>query len=218
MSRKPTPLTDELRHYLLRVGTREDAVLQELRERTALLPGRDMQISAEQGQLLRFLIETLGARSCLEVGVFTGYSALCTALAMPDDGKLVALDVDAETTAVAREFFERAGVGHKLDLRIGPASQSLAELLEAKAEFDFAFIDADKESLEVYYRDCLALLRPGGVMAIDNVLWNGSVIEADNRRPATIAVRQLNERVHADERVALTMVPIGDGLTLLRKR
>jgi predicted O-methyltransferase YrrM len=218
MSRTPTPLTEDLHAYLVAYGTREPALLAELRGETANLPHAQMQIGPEQGQLLRFLVGMLGATRCLEVGVFTGYSALSVAMAMPDDGILVALDRNPETSEIARRYFERAGLSHKLDLRIGPALESLAELERAgRAPFDFAFIDADKQNVHAYYESALRQLRPGGVVGIDNVFWGGSVARPDDERTDTVAIRALNAALRNDDRVELCTVPVGDGLTLLRK-
>ncbi len=219
MSRSPTPLTSELYDYLLECGTRETELLAELRRETAEMPRAQMQIAPEQGQLMRFIVELIGARRCLEIGVFTGYSSLCAAMAMPDSGQVVALDVNESTTAVARRYFERAGLSHKFDLRIGPATESLRALLETeRGTFDFAFIDADKANIQTYYENCLELVRVGGVIAIDNVLWGGSVANPKDDRVDTEAIRALNRQIANDDRVSLSMVPVGDGLTLLRRR
>ncbi len=183
------------------------------------MPGAQMQISPEQGQLLRLLIELLGAERYLEIGVFTGYSSLSAAMAMTDSGRVVGLDVNEQTTAIARRYFERAGLAHKFDLRIAPATETLRRLLETEAgSFDATFIDADKENIATYYESCLELVRPGGLIAIDNVLWGGSVANPRDERIDTVAIRGLNQRIAADERVSMCLVPVGDGLTLLRRR
>jgi caffeoyl-CoA O-methyltransferase len=184
------------------------------------MPAAGMQISPEQGQLLRLLVETIGARRCLEVGVFTGYSSTCVALSLPAGGRLVACDVSAEYTDVARRYWRLAGVEGRVELRLAPALETLDGLLAAgdAGSFDFAFIDADKENYLAYYERCLDLLRPGGLLAIDNVLWDGSVADPSNTAASTRAIRVLNERLRGDERVSISLVPIGDGLFLARKR
>lgn len=220
MSTRSIGLDDRLYDYLLAVSVREPRVLAELREETARLPNAGMQISPEQGQLLALLVQMLGARRCLEVGVFTGYSAISVALALPPGGRLVGCDVSVEYTDIARRYFARAGVDDRIHLRLGPALGTLDELL-AKGEgdsFDFAFIDADKENYDGYYDRCLALVRRGGVIAIDNVLWGGSAADPEDERASTRAIRALNARLHADERVSISLVPIGDGVFLARKR
>ncbi len=220
MSVRTIELDARLYDYLLAVSVREPRLLAELREETARLPSAGMQISPEQGQLLRLLVELVGARRCLEVGVFTGYSSTCTALSMPEGGTLVACDVSVEYTDVARRYWRRAGVEQRIDLRLGPALATLDALIAAgqAASFDFAFVDADKESYLGYYERCLTLLRPGGLLAIDNVLWGGSVADPSNTTASTLAIRGLNERLRGDERVSISLVPIGDGLFLVRKR
>jgi caffeoyl-CoA O-methyltransferase len=220
MSVRTLSLDAKLYDYLLAVSVREPPVLASLRDETAQLPNAGMQISPEQGQLMRLLVELIGARRCLEVGVFTGYSALCVALALPADGKLVACDVSAEYTEVARRYWREADVDGRIELRLAPALVTLDALIAAghSGSFDFAFIDADKDNYLGYYERCLTLLRPGGLLAIDNVLWGGSVADASNTSASTRAIRALNERIHSDERVSASLVPIGDGLFLARKR
>ena len=220
MSRRTTPLTDSLYDYVLRVSVREPEVLARLREETAELEWAGMQISPEQGQFMRFLNEVLGTRRAIEVGVFTGYSSLSVALAMPDDGQLIACDVSEEWTSIARRYWREARVDHKIALRLAPALETLDALVSAgeAGRFDFAFIDADKEGYLDYYERCLALLRPGGVVALDNALWGGSVADESNQKPGTVAIRAVNARVGSDERVLASLVPIGDGLLLARKR
>lgn len=220
MSVRTLNIDARLYDYLLAVSVREPRLLAELREETSRLPSAGMQISPEQGQLLRMLVELLGARRCLEVGVFTGYSSTCVALSLPEDGRLVACDVSAEYTDVARRYWHLAGVQDRIDLRLAPALTTLDALIAAgeTGSFDFAFIDADKENYGAYYERCLALLRPGGLIAIDNVLWGGSVADPSNVTASTRSIRALNERLHADERVSICLVPIGDGLFLARKR
>ena len=199
---------------------REDAVLAALRAETAKLPLAIMQISVEQGRLMEMLARSLGAKRAIEVGVFTGYSAICVARVLPPDGKLVACDISEEWTGVARRYWEQAGVAERIDLRLGPASETLDAMLAAGEGdgYDFAFIDADKEAYPDYYEKCLALLRPGGVVAIDNMFMNGKVFEEQPEGDGPRVVRALAERIFADERVEPALVPIGDGLLLARKR
>jgi len=220
MSRRTTPLDDRLYAYLLDVSLRETEFLERLREETASHEKARMQISPEQGQFLAWLVETLGSRRVLEVGTFTGYSALVMALALPDDGSIVTCDIDEEATRTARRYWDDAGVGEKVRLRLGPASDTLRALLEEgeAGRFDLVFLDADKKGLQDYYERALELVRPGGVVAVDNTLWHGRVADPSDREPATRAIRAFNERLRDDRRVALSLVPIGDGLTLARKR
>ena len=221
MSSHTMELTAPLHAYLLRVGTRESAVAKELRAKTlAATSWHRMQISPEQGAFMAFLIRLLGAKRTLEVGTFTGYSALVVAEALPADGKVVACDVSEEWTNIGRPFWERAGVAAKIDLRLRPALETLDELIASGAtgSFDFAFIDADKANYDAYYERCLPLLRRGGVIAIDNVLWGGQVIDEHATDEDTLAIRAVNEKIHADSRVDATMLPVGDGLTLAMKR
>ncbi|MCU0235319.1 MAG: class I SAM-dependent methyltransferase [Thermoanaerobaculales bacterium] len=220
MSRRSIPLTDVLHDYLLSVSLREPDLLRRLREETAADPAARMQISPEQGQFMALLVRLMGARSCLELGVFTGYSSLAVALALPDDGRILACDVSERWTAVARRYWAAAGVGHKIELRLATAMDTLERLRESGAagRFDFAFIDADKENYVGYYERVLELLRPGGLIAIDNTLWSGRVADPENAEADTVALRHFNEHLHRDERVDLSLVPIGDGLTLVRKR
>ncbi len=220
MSYRPTVLTEDLHRYLLEVSLREPALLARLREETARRGDAGMQISPEQGQFMALLIELTGATRVLEIGTFTGYSALAMALALPPEGRIVACDVEPETTAVARRYWSEAGVAEKIDLRLAPALDTLDRLLaEGAAEcFEFAFIDADKSSYEAYYERSLALLRQGGLLAIDNVLWGGQVADPGARDPDTEAIRALNSRLRDDPRISLSLVPISDGLSLARKR
>ncbi len=220
MSRRTEPLTDELYDYLLRVSMREPEILRRLREETGDLEKAGWQIGPEQGQFMALLVELTGARRTLEVGTFTGYSALVVALALPADGRVVACDISEEWTSVARRYWDEAGVAHMIDLRLGPAVQTLESLLgEGRREdFDFAFIDADKVSYDAYYELALELVRPGGLIAVDNTLWHGRVIDPDATDPDTEAIRRFNAKLKSDERVTLSLVPIGDGLSLARKR
>lgn len=218
MSSQTLPLTPELRDYLLRVGVREPELLARLREETAALPRAQMQICPEQGALMTILARMLGARRALEVGTFTGYSSLALLAGMPPDGRLTTLDVDADVTTIARRYWREAGVEDRVELVLGPAVDTLDRLVAEQRTYDLAFVDADKENLLAYYERALALLRPGGVVLIDNVLWGGRVLDASATEPSTIAVRALNGAVAADERVEVVMIPVGDGLTVARKR
>ncbi|HFQ92877.1 MAG TPA: methyltransferase domain-containing protein [Anaerolineae bacterium] len=220
MSNKSIGLPDNLHEYLLSISLREADIFRELREETAVLPNHNMQIAAEQGQFMAFLVRLMGARRALEVGVFTGYSSLAVALALPEDGQIMACDVSEEFTAVARKYWQKAGVAHKIQLHLAPAAQTLARFLDEgqAGQYDFAFIDADKPNYDTYYEQCLQLLRPGGLMAIDNVLWDGKVTDTAVTDPDTQTIRTLNQKLRSDERVDLSLVLIGDGLTLLRKR
>jgi predicted O-methyltransferase YrrM len=213
-------LSDELTAYVLEVGTREPEVLGRLREETASLPERGMQIAPEQGALLAMLVELTGARRCVEVGTFTGYSSTAVALALPDDGRLVCCDVSEEWTDMARRYWADAGVADKIDLRIAPATETLDALLDdgGEATYDFAFVDADKTGYDAYYERLLRLVRPGGLIAIDNVLWGGRVVEDDPDDDSTRALQALNRKIATDERVSLCLLPIADGVTLARRR
>jgi len=219
MSRRTIALTDDLHQYLLDRTLREPKLLAELREETAGMPGAGMQIAPDQGQFMALLVRLSGARRILEVGTFTGYSALVMTLAMPSDGRLVALDISEEYTNTARRYWERAGVADRIDLRVAPALDSLAIMEAAKEDsFDVAFIDADKENYGRYFDSALSLLRPGGLIMVDNVLWDGAVLKPDaDCDDDTLAIKRFNEQLHADERVAISMAPIGDGLTLAVK-
>lgn len=220
MGKRTLNLTDPLYDYLLSVSLRESSVLQELRAETAQHPMARMQISPEQGQFMALLLRLMGARRTLEIGVFTGYSTLCAAMALPDDGRIIACDVNPEWTAMGRRHWQNAGVEHKIDLRIAPAAHTLSQLIAQglHGQFDFAFIDADKGNYDTYYEACLKLLRPGGLVAIDNVLWGGAVADPSARDEDTQAIRALNNKLHQDSRIDLSLVPIADGLTLARRR
>ncbi len=220
MSRSTLHLTDALLDYLQEVGVPADPVLEDLRAETAGLPGAGMQISREQGQLMTLLVRLMGARRAIEVGTFTGYSALATARGLGPGGLLIACDINPETTAIGRRYWERAGVDDRIDLRIAPALETLDTLVAAgeAGTFDFGFLDADKAEYDAYYERLLVLLRPGGLLCIDNVLWGGSVVDLQDRRESTASIRALNQKVHADERVDNALVPIGDGLMLVRRR
>jgi predicted O-methyltransferase YrrM len=220
MSSESINLSGPLLGYLRSFGLREDADLAALREETAKHPWAVMQISPEQGQLMAMLVRLLGARKTLEVGVFTGYSAMVVAKALGPQGKVVALDVSEEFTAIARRHWGKAGVADRIDLRLRPATDSLKALVAAGESntFDFAFIDADKANYDEYYEHGLKLVRRGGLIAVDNVLWGGKVIDSTDESADTAAIRALNRKIHDDSRVEASMVPIGDGLTLALKR
>ena len=208
-------LTAALYDYIVATGTRETRVQRELRTETRKLAHGGMQIGPDQGALLQVLVRMLRAKRCIEVGTFTGYSALSVALALSRDGKIVCCDVSEEWTAIARRYWKKAGVAAKIDLRIAPALDTLAKL---RGRYDFAFIDADKPNYWKYYERCLELLRKGGVVAVDNTLWGGSVIDRSDRSKSTVALREFNQRVAKDRRVDIALVPVGDGLTLAVKR
>lgn len=219
MSNRTISVNDELYDYLLKVSLREPPILKRLREETAKHPRHGLQISPEQGQFMRMLVRLMGARHCLEIGVFTGYSSLSVALNLPDDGHLTACDVSKEYTDVARRYWKEAGVDRKVELRLAPAVKTLDALLKdgAQGRYDFAFIDADKSNYLNYYQRVIELLRPGGLLAVDNVLWGGAVIDSKDNSEDTLAIRKFNEALYADRRIELSLVPIGDGLTLARK-
>ena len=220
MSNKTLGLSDRLYDYLLSVSLREASILRELRQVTASHPMSQMQIAPEQGQFMALLVQLIGAKKTLEVGVFTGYSALAVALALPADGKVIACDVSEEYTAIARQYWEKAGVAHKIDLHLAPAIDTLKTLIAAghANTFDFAFIDADKSNYDQYYEQSLQLLRPGGLMAIDNVLWSGDVADPSVTDNRTEKIRALNQKLHQDDRITLSVLPLADGLTLAIKR
>jgi predicted O-methyltransferase YrrM len=214
-------LLPELIHqYLVSVSLREPAILRLLREDTASHERAIMQIGPEQGQFMALLVQLMGARRTIEVGVFTGYSSLAVALALPADGSIIACDISEEYTSVAQRYWKAAGVDHMIDLRLGPALETLNDLLAGgqRGRFDFAFIDADKSNYENYYERLLELIRPGGLILVDNVLWSGTVADPENQEPDTIAIRAFNRKLLSDSRVTLSMIPVGDGLTLALKR
>lgn len=213
-------LPQQIQRYIDAMTLRENSVMHELREETARHPRAGMQTGADQVQFLQLLVRLVGARRCIEVGVFTGYSALGVALALPEDGRILACDVSEEYTDIARRYWERAGVAGKIDLYLAPATQTLDERIHAGeiGRYDFAYIDADKSSYDAYYERCLQLLRPNALMAIDNVLWSGEVVNESSGDPDTVALRALNEKIGKDERVDATLLPMGDGLMVVRKR
>jgi len=220
MSKQTTGLEQTLADYIQSISLREPDILRQLREETAKLSMARMQISPEQGQLMALLVQLMGAKKTLEIGVFTGYSALAVALVLPDDGKVIACDISEEYTAIAKDFWGRAGVSEKIDLRIAPALETLEKLIiEGEAEsFDLAFIDADKRNYENYYERALILLRPGGLILIDNVLWSGKVTDPTIMDKQTQAIREFNQKLHQDSRISLSLIVIADGLTLALKR
>jgi caffeoyl-CoA O-methyltransferase len=219
MSRFHTPITDEMADYLRQIILREPAVLREQRESTDDHPHASMQTAPEQGQFLNLLARLVNAKKTLEIGVFLGYSSTCVALALPEGGKIIACDVSEEYTSHARQTWKDAGVEAKIDLRIAPAIQTLDALIASgeSGTFDFAFIDADKTNYANYYDRALALVRRGGLIVIDNVLWDGKVIDPAQHDADTEAIRAFNRKLHEDARVALSLVPLGDGLTLACK-
>ena len=220
MSRQLIEMTDHLYAYYHTVCMREPELLARLREETGRLDRAVMQISPEQGQFMSLLTELMGTKKALELGSFTGYSALCIALALPADGRLICSDVSEEWTAMARRYWEEAGVADKIDLRLAPGMETTQALLDGgeAGSFDFIFIDADKDNYEAYYERAVGLARPGGLIAIDNVLWSGRVADQSEQSETTQIMRRINARVHADKRVSMAMLPLGDGLTLARKR
>ncbi|SUS07673.1 O-methyltransferase MdmC [uncultured Defluviicoccus sp.] len=220
MSKRTITLDDRLYDYLHAVSLREPALLARLREETAALPEARMQIAPEQGQFMAMLVRLMNAREILEIGTFTGYSALAMALALPPDGHIVACDVSAEWTAIGRRYWREAGIAERIELRLAPAIETLEALLADGGEdrFDFAFIDADKSGYRAYYEACLKLVRPGGLIVVDNTLWDGRVADDSVQDANTCAIRAFNAALHDDVRVDLSLVPIGDGLTLARRR
>jgi predicted O-methyltransferase YrrM len=213
-------LTPRLFDYVLANSVREPPALRALREESGQLPGAGMQIGPEQGQLLALLAKMIGAKRCLEIGTFTGYSTLWVALALPEDGRIIACDINERSSAVARRHWQAAGMAGKIELRLAPATETLDGLLAGgeAGRYDFAFIDADKENYDAYYERVLVLLRPGGVLLIDNVLWGGEVADPKAKDSSTVALRMLNAKLHQDERIDLSLLAIGDGVTLARKR
>jgi predicted O-methyltransferase YrrM len=220
MSLRTLAITDEIYAYLAENTLREPEVLRRLREETLKTPNPDMQIAPEQGQLMALLAELVGAKLCLELGVFTGYSSTAVALALPADGRLIACDKSREWTDVARRYWKEAGVSDKVELRLGPALESLDALLAEgyAGRFDFAFIDADKDNYDAYYEKVLTLLRPGGLVSLDNALRHGRVADAADTNPGTTVIRDLNRKIRDDARVTMSLVPIADGLMVARKR
>lgn len=220
MGKESLGLDNRLYEYLLSVSLREPEVLTKLRQETSQHSSSIMQISPDQGQFMALLVKLLGAKKTLDIGVFTGYSSLVVALALPEDGKVIACDRDPHATAIARRYWQDAGVAHKIELHLAPALDTLDRLIKEgeSGSFDFAFIDADKRNYSNYYERALSLLRPGGIVAIDNVLWFGSVTDPQDTDKRTVAIRQFNQKLHHDSRVEISMLAIADGLTLAFKR
>ena len=218
MSNRTIAMDDRVYAYFRAQSLREPEIFRRLREETQGMRYANMQIAPEQGQFMAFLVELMGAKSAIEIGTFTGYSALWIASALGPDGRLVACDISEEWTAIGRKYWAEAGLAERIELRLAPALETLTSLAAEGRRFDFGFIDADKAEYEADYEGILALLRPGGAIAIDNVLWDGRVADPGVKDADTMAIRAFNARLLADRRVSLTMVPIGDGLTLARKR
>ena len=219
MSNRTLSIDDRVYDYLLSVSLEESELLRELRAETAGIEFAEMQVSPEQGQFMALLVKLSGARRALEVGTFTGYSSICIASALPEDGRLVCCDDSERWTTMARKYWQRAGLEDRIELRLQTAESTLRQLLDGDhAEtFDFIFIDADKQNYPQYYEACMRLLRRGGLLAVDNTLWSGSVADLDNMEPDTCAIRRFNNMVKQDDRVIKSLVPIGDGLTLVYK-
>jgi predicted O-methyltransferase YrrM len=220
VSNRSKGLSDELYAYMVHVGAREHPLLARLRDETAKLPQHDMQIAPEQGAFMAILVELMGARKTIELGTFTGYSSLAVALALPPEGRIVCCDISEEWTSIARRYWQEAGVADRVDLRLGPALETLDRLIKDGEEgtFDFAFVDADKTGYPDYHERLMQLIRPGGLVVYDNVFWGGDVADPSVQDPSVEAVRTLNERLRTDERVTVSMIPVADGLTLARKR
>lgn len=220
MSRKTLGLDEDVRNYLLDKAVREPDLLRRLREETAEMSGAQMQIAPEQGAFMSLLTELIAPTRAVEIGVYTGYSSLCVAMAMPDGGQLYALDRNEETAAVARRYWQEAGAADRITLKLGDGVESLNALIEEQGAgtFDMAFIDADKGNYGAYFEGCLRLLRPGGLIMVDNVLWSGRVADPSDQENLTQAIRAFNDKIAGDDRVSLCMVPIGDGVTMARKR
>jgi len=220
MSSSTIGLNNELRKYMLDVSFRDDEILKQLREETLTLKEAQMQISPEQGAFLSILTKILNAKKTLDIGVFTGYSSLVVARELPDDGSVVACDTSIEWTSIAKKYWKLAGVDNKVGLHLAPARETLEKLIEdgQASTYDFSFIDADKINYQSYYEYSLTLVKPGGIIAVDNVLWSGQVIDEYDSEPATRAIRSFNEQLYQDDRVSISMVPIGDGLTLAYKK
>jgi len=219
MANRTVQINDELYDYLVQTSLREPEILKRLRTETAKLDMSVMQIAPEQGQFMSLLVKMIGARRIIEVGVFTGYSSLCMAMSLPENGKIIACDINREWTDIAQRYWQEAGQSGKFDLKLGPAKETLKNLLDSgeSGSFDFAFIDADKQNYRDYYELCLQLIRPGGLIAIDNVLWGGAVADSADNSEETVAIRQLNDLIRDDERVDISLVSIGDGLMLARR-
>ncbi|MDJ0599577.1 MAG: class I SAM-dependent methyltransferase [Crocosphaera sp.] len=220
MANQTLQLDSKLYEYFKQVSVREAESLKQLREETEKHPMARMQIAPEQGQFMALLVQLMGAKKTLDIGVFTGYSALVVALALPPDGQIIACDIDEETTKIAQQFWEKAGVSHKIDLHLAPALETLDQLIAEGQNntFDFAFIDADKSNYDNYYEKALWLVKPGGLIAIDNVLWGGKVADPDTKDNRTQKIRNFNQKLSQDTRIFLSLIPIADGLTLALKK
>ncbi len=221
MSNQSIGLSDPLYQYLVANSVREPEILAKLRAETAEHPLMNMQISPEQGQLMGLLVQLIGAKKCLEIGVFTGYSSLVVALNLPEDGQIIACDVSDEFTAIALSYWQAAGVSNKINLHIAPAIETLDRLIAngESGTFDFAFIDADKHNYAAYYERCFQLVRQGGLILVDNVLWYGRVVDLSMSKDSrTQAIKQINQQIYHDNRVQISLIPIGDGLTIARKK
>lgn len=218
MSNRTLSIDDRLYDYLLSVSVDESELLSRLREETLSVEWSVMQISPEQGQFMSLLVRLLNAKRALEIGTYTGYSSICIASALPEDGELICCDDSEEWTTVARKYWKLAGLENRINLHVQDASITLQDLIEKdESSFDFIFIDADKQNYEVYYEQSLKLLRTGGLLAVDNTLWSGKVADSENTEPGTRAIRRFNEKIKNDERVTISLLPIGDGLTLIYK-
>ena len=220
MKDKFLQLDSKLFNYIKSVSLREPEVLTQLRQETSKLPGSIMQIAPEQGQFMTLLVQLMGAKKTLDIGVFTGYSSLVVALALPENGMVVACDIDEKTTAVAQHYWKLAGVDHKIKLHLAPALETLDRLIEEGQNntFDFAFVDADKRNYDNYYERALKLLRSGGLIIVDNVLWSGRVADETDQDKRTIAIRDFNQKLSQDARVQISLIPVADGLTLALKK
>jgi len=221
MKPKSTWMNEEIYQYMMKHSLREADILRELRIETSNHPWARMQICPIQGQLMALLTKLVGATKSIEVGVFTGYSSLAVALAMPDHGTILACDINEEFTQIAQRYWQKAGVAHKINLKLAPAQQTLSQILSDKSQhgsFDFAFIDADKQNYASYYESCLTLVKSGGLILVDNTLWDGRVADEQVQDADTLAIRQLNSFIHQDQRVDLSLLPVADGLSILRKR
>jgi len=220
VSTRTIGMSDQLYNYLLSVSVPPDPLWERLRDETTASVGFNMQISPEQGQFMSVLVQMLGVNKALEIGTFTGFSALCVARAMPDQGQLIACDVSEQWTSIAKRYWAQAGLEHKIDLRLGPALETLDQLIAQGhgASFDFAFIDADKENYAGYYERCLRLVRAGGVIGVDNTLWSGAVADPGDNSEDTVSIRALNQLIFTDKRVSACVLPIGDGFSLAFKR